>query len=854
LHELVAKNPLSTSSKQTAWQHGTLTLDATGSGALTDLILNSQSQSDMNGISLLISSNGVISMNASSDMHGFMSSDKSTIMITSTENGGGYGLLVLQKKVSGTTYSKADLQGIWQMHGLSAGNSSGDHAGWAHATLTGDASGNFTGSFVGVGGGGSLSTTASISSSGIITGMSSIGSNIHGFMSANKKTFYMTMTGNENSDYNLVTFQKQVSGTTYSISDMQGLWQSHSLVSDNTNDTDQWASWSHSQSIIDSQGNVTITNLIVNGQSRNDLSTNMSITSDGIVSFTDVSNTHGFLSADKSLSIMTTPDMGSGGYTLGILQKDLSVSSDIGLQVQFEDNNNGWVTIYNIIYGGAKLYKTTDGGNTWTAINNSVGGIYQFIDASNGWMVGNNIRDIGEGNLNNIYHTTDGGLTWMVQASNIGTANSIYFTDLTHGWVVGKNGLIMKTTDGGNNWTTVTNPLSSTAKSKCVFFLDSSTGWIGSHMDGDNTQYVLGTKDGGTTWTKYVTPVGSNIFSISFADTNSGWLTSDYGQIAKYSYNPTKYSYNQITPRLWYVIGSAVGDGSWDYSTSGLGKTLYPMSLVNGNVYNETGDGVFTYTGYFLATKWFKLVRNIGSWDIQWGNSGSEGINSPVMNNGTSSNFVVPTDGYYTITLNSIDNTLTIEASGSSSVSYSTIGLMGDFNSWGSDIAMIPVKSANNNFWYTTYEFTHDYLADQGVKFRVNGSWNINWGNTYFPYGIGLSAGANIPYTAGKYIILFNDLDGCYYFILKQTTTGTDVLNNDAKVTVYPNPATDAIRIAGFEGKAMITISDLEGRIVLTKEIKTDESVSLSSLSNGVYLATIKSNKSNKTEKLIIHR
>ena len=79
-------------------------------------------------------------------------------------------------------------------------------------------------------------------------------------MSADKKTFYITMTGNEDSDYNLLIFQKQVTGTTYSLSDLQGFWQTHSLVSDNTNNFDQWASWSHSRSTINSKGNVYILN------------------------------------------------------------------------------------------------------------------------------------------------------------------------------------------------------------------------------------------------------------------------------------------------------------------------------------------------------------------------------------------------------------------------------------------------------------------------------------------------------------------------------------------------------------------------------------------------------------------
>jgi len=540
LHELVAKNPSSSSTNQAAWIHGTITLDGTGSGTMTNLISNGQSQSDVSGLTLSISTTGVLTISGS-DMHGFMSADKSTIIITSTENEGGYGLMVLQRQVSGTTYTTADLQGSWQMHVLSVGNNTGAHAGWGHAAMTGDANGNLTGNYVDVGNIGSLNMTATISSSGIIGGMSSFGPDAHGFMSADKKTFYMTMTTSENSDYNLVAFQKKVSETTYSSNDLQGNWQLHSIVADNTNDTEAWASWTHAKIAMDAGGNGSLSDFVVNNESRSEQDVSISISADGILSGFGSDDSNGFMSTDKSLVVLTTTDAGSGGYTFGIMQKDLTVNGDVGIQVQFADNNNGWASNYNMIYDKFIIYKTTDGGTTWNTTSNAVGGIYYFVDANNGWMIGTSTDNIGEGNLNNIYHTTDGGSNWVAQASSIGTANALYFTDLLHGWVVGKTGLILKTTDGGANWTAITNAgLSSVLNSKCVFFLDANTGWIGTHNDGENGQYVLATTDAGVSWTSQSTPADHEILSLNFWDATNGWFTSDYGQIAHYTYTPPK--------------------------------------------------------------------------------------------------------------------------------------------------------------------------------------------------------------------------------------------------------------------------------------------------------------------------
>jgi len=48
-----------------------------------------------------------------------------------------------------------------------------------------------------------------------------------------------------------------------------------------------------------------------------------------------------------------------------------------------------------------------------------------------------------------LYGTRDGGLSWTVQAPP-GYKQAICFTDSLNGWLVGQNGLILHTTDGGS--------------------------------------------------------------------------------------------------------------------------------------------------------------------------------------------------------------------------------------------------------------------------------------------------------------------------------------------------------------------------------------------------------------------
>jgi len=565
-HVLTSKNP-SNYASIAGWMAGTVTVAGVNCSVS---VLRSDGTNRNMDISMTISSVGVISMNG--EEHGFMSADKSTAIMTGQEDNDGYSMYVMQKQVAGTSYSTADFQGAWQMHGLSAGNSNAEHGGWAHAVLNGDAAGNLTGSFVGVGGGGTINMSASISSGGIITGLSAMSSDTHGFMSADKKSFYLTMTGSENGDFNLVVFQKQETGTTYTTADLMGSWQMQILTADCTNDYESFAYYAHGKINLDGKGDGKVSYFLSDSPTELYEDLAFSINSDGIFSGFGLTGSHGFMSADKSIGIGTSTD-GNGTYSLFVMQKDLSVSGDMGLEVQFVDNNTGWVSIYNQSANNFKLYKTTDGGTTLNPLNNTVGGIFQFVDTNNGWMIGSTVNNVGEGNLNNIYHTTDGGSTWSEQATTIGKAQAIYFSDLLHGWVVGVNGLILKTIDGGTNWISVTNAgLSTESTCKTVFFLDANTGWIGTNIENTNgvgTQFILATKDGGSTWTTQSTPVTNDIFSISFWDANNGWLTGDYGQIAHYGWNV---STNDL------------------YSSQ---KSIYP---------NPTNDGFFSDAGEKAAT------------------------------------------------------------------------------------------------------------------------------------------------------------------------------------------------------------------------------------------------------------
>jgi photosystem II stability/assembly factor-like uncharacterized protein len=141
-----------------------------------------------------------------------------------------------------------------------------------------------------------------------------------------------------------------------------------------------------------------------------------------------------------------------------------------------------------------------------------------FVDDMNGWVVGEN---------GVIIHTNDGGISWDFQES--GTSfrlRSVVFTDSQTGWIVGGETagyIILHTSDGGNNW--FEQDSDSTACLKSVFFIDFSKGWA----VGENGT-ILYTDNGGMAWiSQWFGSQYIDFNEVFFIDSMNGWITSESG-------------------------------------------------------------------------------------------------------------------------------------------------------------------------------------------------------------------------------------------------------------------------------------------------------------------------------------
>lgn len=165
---------------------------------------------------------------------------------------------------------------------------------------------------------------------------------------------------------------------------------------------------------------------------------------------------------------------------------------------------------FGIATGYDCFYKTYDGGNNW--FNPIVGTFHPgqskcfLVSESIGWIAGNAL-----------YKSTNGFITWNAQQTGSDQhLNDIYFLDSQTGWVT-DNINLYKTTDGGNNWITIINPLLSSYVYE-MQFVNENTGWIAA----DN---FLKTTDGGFNWIDLTQLLLGDFQTFYFIDELTGWAS-----------------------------------------------------------------------------------------------------------------------------------------------------------------------------------------------------------------------------------------------------------------------------------------------------------------------------------------
>ena len=283
-------------------------------------------------------------------------------------------------------------------------------------------------------------------------------------------------------------------------------------------------------------------------------------------------------------------------------------------------------------------------------------------------------------------------------------------------------------------------------------------------------------------WTEGNVPATQEVYVRvnAFVQEGTSRLNPIASNSVKLNVNPYYIELKDATPTMWYLVGNMFG-AKWAGNKS-IGEDALPMFLKPNFSYDKkTGAGEIEYTNYFLTGDYndnaecdgagFKIMPSSFNWDYSMNANGATKGTIINRNGGSDGGHIVaPEAGYYTITINTADNTAKMEKYEGAVNNYGTIQIAGSFNEWG-DTPMLPynTEGVENHAWY----YVMDVAAGETVqfKFKIAGSWDTAWGygatdgavNMYGKCGTG--GNSNLGLEEGKYVISFNDITGSFSIV-----------------------------------------------------------------------------------------
>lgn len=184
--------------------------------------------------------------------------------------------------------------------------------------------------------------------------------------------------------------------------------------------------------------------------------------------------------------------------------------------LQLVNENTGY------LHDSRAFYRTTNGGIGWDRfITGTAVDLYglNFSNTSTGYLVGYN----GE-----MEKSTNGGLNWNILSHNATDRRlwQIFFLNNNLGYTVGIDGTVLATVNGGINWIKLNFPVS--INLRCLYFINGSTGFVAGNSNGN----IYKTTNGGISWQTKSSEANS-VSGIYFVDQNIGFACGYPGIILK---------------------------------------------------------------------------------------------------------------------------------------------------------------------------------------------------------------------------------------------------------------------------------------------------------------------------------
>lgn len=258
--------------------------------------------------------------------------------------------------------------------------------------------------------------------------------------------------------------------------------------------------------------------------------------------------------------------------------------------IGFSDEMHGWAGCLGV--GDANnpsstdttiLYRTTNGGATWEAEPKVSGVIPRGFC---GMHVVNDTVVYGVGRVRGpayFYRTTDGGGTWQIRdmSAYAGGLIDVRFFGVDTGFAVGltnanhtsSSGVVLRTTDGGDTWQVVHTTARTGEWCWKISFPSRTTGYVSLQRNALSPIYILKTTDGGNTWSeKLFSQSYYFVQGIGFANDSLGWIGG-----------------NATSPP------SMTTDGGETWQTTTIGRRVNRFRFMSGTTGVAAGETVYRY-------------------------------------------------------------------------------------------------------------------------------------------------------------------------------------------------------------------------------------------------------------------
>ncbi|WP_343633959.1 YCF48-related protein [Fluviicola sp.] len=568
---------------------------------------------------------------------------------------------------------------------------------------------------------------------------------------------------------------------------------------------------------------------------------------------------HGWATSSVLTEIISTSDGG---------QSWASMYNGSGWEltdVKFSSDNDGWACGLE-----GTILHTTDNGSSWSLVDSPISSMYTKIgvaDTQNIWVIG--VTGVS-------FHTSDGGVNWdSYQFLSGGDLMDIDFPTPQVGYIAGPS-YIHKTLDGGVNWTSDWHP---GINYNSISFLNQDTGMV------CTTEFIFKTVDGGSTWQNITPTVGLNAYnSIEYPATDTAYAVGYQG----------------------VIVSTYDGGITWTLQNSGTTSILKDITFSS-----STHGRVSGYDGTILVTldagvTWLpestpsqitiSAVANTPDNQIGWA-SKQDGnllkfhcstVNpveimtytlSPATNcNGSVKLSSVSSESFATTV--SGQNKVIAGSGNLSGFCEGLYSLEGGYTSCGNDLDGLFVVTDPNHFYGTTayadstiayrsgnvQEFCGQQLIFTSSAKLISAAF-INSSTIEAQWEIVTASGtfiipAQYPINGnGMYAIQLslycegNTFEGLIVNENIYIETNTVTLKNSELQTenffAFPNPASSLVTLRFESGAAKLTIRDINGKELFSKEVVSNDQIDLSGFSNGILLFEISTEKGRAVKRMI---